>query len=114
MPETPEKTRRIARNLLLLLIPACLGAAAVFFLYQTYPDLDYWKGFFDEGREYLEAHPWALILVLATLPGLGFPLSPILILFGIVLLDSGLEDDTRLARIGPRTLQLTCNERFPN
>lgn len=36
-------------------------------------------------RLYLQAHPSALILSLAILPGLGAPVSPLLILFGVIM-----------------------------
>jgi len=39
----------------------------------------------DEGYSFLEENPWALIAVMATLPGLVFPSSPTLMLFGVVV-----------------------------
>jgi uncharacterized membrane protein YdjX (TVP38/TMEM64 family) len=85
MTEPTEQKRRLRRNLALLLIPAAFSAMAVFLLWQSHPNLAYWLGLIDTGRAFLEANPWALIAVLATLPGLGFPVSPVLVLFGIVL-----------------------------
>jgi len=85
MTESTEQKRRLRRNLALLLIPAVFSAAAVFLLWQSQPDVAYWLGVLDAGRSFLEANPWALIAVLATLPGLGLPSSPLLILFGVVL-----------------------------
>ena len=85
MAEPSEQKRRLKRNLALLLIPALFSAMAVFLLWQSHPDLDYWLGLLEKSRAYLEANPWALIAVLATLPGLGFPSSPVLVLFGVVM-----------------------------
>lgn len=73
------------RQLALFLIMGCLGALAVFLLWHSHPELDYWKGLGNDALDYLEAHPWALLLALATLPGLGFPISPLFILTGVVL-----------------------------
>lgn len=39
----------------------------------------------EDARSFLERHPAALILALAVLPGLGAPVSPVLILFGLVI-----------------------------
>ncbi|MGB0344716.1 MAG: hypothetical protein ACPGGJ_04900 [Coraliomargarita sp.] len=39
----------------------------------------------EDARGFLERHPAALILALAVLPGLGAPVSPLLILFGVVI-----------------------------
>jgi uncharacterized membrane protein YdjX (TVP38/TMEM64 family) len=85
MPEPTEQKRRLRRNLALLLIPALFSAAAVFLIGQSHPDLAYWFGLLEDGRAFLEANPWALIAALATLPGLGFPSSPVLILFGVIM-----------------------------
>jgi uncharacterized membrane protein YdjX (TVP38/TMEM64 family) len=85
MIESSEQKRRLRRNLALLLIPALISAMAVYLLWQSHPDLDYWLGLLEMGRQYLVEHPWALVAILATLPGLGFPISPVLILFGVVL-----------------------------
>jgi uncharacterized membrane protein YdjX (TVP38/TMEM64 family) len=80
-----EQKKRTMRNLTLLVIPALFSALAVFLLWHNHPEIDYWLGLLASGRTYLEDNPWALIAVLATLPGIGFPISPILILFGVVL-----------------------------
>lgn len=85
MAEISEQKRRLRRNLALLLIPALFSAAAVLLLWQSHPDAAYWLGLLSDGRTFLEANPWALIAVLATLPGMGFPISPVLVLFGVVL-----------------------------
>lgn len=84
MSETSVQISRSRRRLVLLTVPAILFLAAVFFLRQSQPDLADWAGFMNEGRAFLETHPWTLILFLATLPGLGFPISPVLVIFGIV------------------------------
>lgn len=73
------------RNVALLVISGALAALAVFLFWQSHPDPAYWRDLAQEALGYLKAHPWALLLVLATLPGLGFPVSPILVLTGIVL-----------------------------
>ncbi len=85
MSETRDQKSRLRRNLVLFTVPALLSAATVFFLWQSHPDPAYWIGLIDEGRAFLEDNPWMLIIVLATLPGIGVPSSPVLILFGIVL-----------------------------
>lgn len=85
MANPPEQTRRLWRNLALLLIPAVFSALAVYLLWCSHPEASHWLNLLAQGRGFLEANPWALIATLATLPGLGFPISPVLILFGIVL-----------------------------
>lgn len=73
------------RNLILLGTATTITAALMLVLWMLYPDIAAWKELLEEGRAYMEAHPWTLILALAILPGLGFPVSPLLILFGLVL-----------------------------
>lgn len=86
MIEEGEKRKsRLLRNCLLLLIPGLFGALAVYLSWRTHPDLAYWRGLFDLGLEFLKANPWALLLAVATLPGVGFPISPLLFLFGVVI-----------------------------
>lgn len=85
MTENLELQRRWKLNLALLLIPALISAFAVYLMWQAQPEVSYWIGLLERGRAFLEAHPWALIAALATVPGMGFPISPILILFGIGL-----------------------------
>lgn len=85
MAEPTKSTRRLQRNLALLCIPAVLSALTVFLLWHSHPEVAYWLGLLAEGQSFLQANPWALIAVLATLPGFGFPISPVLVLFGIVL-----------------------------
>lgn len=85
MPESTEIRSRWRRNTALLLGAALGSAALVFLIWQQHPEIDYWIGLADSGRDLLERHPWALVLLLATLPGLGFPISPILLLFGVIL-----------------------------
>lgn len=82
---TEEKKPRVLRNSLLLLIPGALGALTVYLFWQANPNPEYWKGIVEQGLDYLKAHPWALLAAVATLPGLGFPISPLLFLVGIVL-----------------------------
>lgn len=81
----PTPSRRNVRNLILFLLPGILTASVVYALWRTHPELEYWKGLLDQLRAFLAAHPWALILAVIILPGIGAPISPILILFGIVL-----------------------------
>ena len=78
-------SKRIIRNLCLLLIPAALAALGLFYAWSTHPELEYWQQLGSDARTYLEAHPLLLVLALATLPGIGLPMSPLLILFGIVM-----------------------------
>lgn len=85
MANPTEQKHRLQRNLALLLIPAIFSAIAVFLLWRMHPDAAYWLNLLDLGRSFLEANPWALIATLATLPGLGFPISPVIVLFGVVL-----------------------------
>lgn len=86
MSEPEHKTpSRLVRKGSLLLIPAMIGALAVYLLWLTNPDLEYWRARLDTGLDFLEANPWALLAAVATLPGLGFPMSPLLVLFGVVL-----------------------------
>ncbi|MDQ8194611.1 VTT domain-containing protein [Coraliomargarita sp. SDUM461004] len=85
MTTTSEPRPRFLRNLALLLIPALISAMTVFLLWQRHPELDYWLQLLDRGRTLLEENPWALIAALATLPGMGFPITPVILLFGVVL-----------------------------
>jgi uncharacterized membrane protein YdjX (TVP38/TMEM64 family) len=85
MAKPQEQQRRLRRNLALLLIPAVFSALAVYLLWISHPEVTYWLNLLNQGHAFLEANPWALIATLATLPGLGFPSSPVLILFGLVL-----------------------------
>ncbi|MFO8026958.1 MAG: VTT domain-containing protein [Opitutales bacterium] len=80
-----EKPSRLLRNSLLLLVPGILGALTVYIFWRSNPDPNYWKGLFEQALNYLKAHPWALLAAVATLPGLGFPISPLLLLVGIAL-----------------------------
>ncbi len=80
-----EKKPQILRNSLLLLIAGMLGALIVYFCWRANPDLEYWLGLGEQAFEYLKDHPWALLLVVATLPGIGFPSSPLLLMMGVVL-----------------------------
>ena len=83
--EGEERKSRLVRNSLLLLTPGMFVALAVTLSWRAHPDPAYWQEFLDLGLEFLEANPWALLLAVATLPGLGFPISPLLFLFGVVL-----------------------------
>ena len=86
MTESSEKRKtRVVRNGLLLLIPGIVGAFAVYLLWIANPDPDYWRQLFHQSLAFLKANPWALLAAVATLPGIGFPISPLLLLFGVVL-----------------------------
>ncbi|MEO0510745.1 MAG: VTT domain-containing protein [Verrucomicrobiota bacterium] len=80
-----SKKNRLTRNIFLLLSSGLVGAIAVYLLWQTNPDPAYWKALLDQVLDFLEANPWALLVALATLPGIGFPISPLFILVGGVL-----------------------------
>jgi uncharacterized membrane protein YdjX (TVP38/TMEM64 family) len=67
---------------------ALFGLVGVALLWIQFPRAQDWVGLLGEVRTFLEVRPWALVLVLATLPGIGFPISPVLALFGIVLVPS--------------------------
>jgi uncharacterized membrane protein YdjX (TVP38/TMEM64 family) len=79
------KLSRSVRNSLLLLVPGILGALTIFLLWRAHPEPSYWQELFEDGMAFLQENPWALILAVATLPGMGFPISPLLFLFGVVL-----------------------------
>ena len=49
------------------------------------PDKETLLAWVEATRNYLERYPLALIAALALLPGLGAPVSPLLILFGVVI-----------------------------
>lgn len=85
MAESVDPKRRLQRKLALLLTSGVFSAMAVFLLWQSHPDISYWLGLLNTGHSFLGENPWALILVMATLPGLGFPSSPVLVLFGVVM-----------------------------
>jgi uncharacterized membrane protein YdjX (TVP38/TMEM64 family) len=85
MPNQTEPSKRLIRLLLLLLIPAIISAGAVYYIWSMHPELEYWQALGAEGHAYLESHPMLLVLALVILPGIGFPISPLLILFGIVM-----------------------------
>lgn len=82
---TEDRKSRLLRAGLLLLLPGLVGAFAVYLLWAANPDPDYWRGLFDQSLSFLKANPWALLAAVATLPGIGFPISPLLLLFGVVL-----------------------------
>ncbi len=62
-----------------------LAAGLVLWFWLQHPDPAYWKDSLLQLRDWLEENPWALVLALATLPGVGFPISILLVLFGLVL-----------------------------
>jgi uncharacterized membrane protein YdjX (TVP38/TMEM64 family) len=85
MENPTEQKHRLRHRLALLLIPAIFSAMAVFLFWRMHPDKSYWLNLLDQGQGFLETNPWALIAALATLPGFGFPISPVIVLFGVVL-----------------------------
>ncbi|MEM7790073.1 MAG: VTT domain-containing protein [Verrucomicrobiota bacterium] len=85
MSEDATTRRKPIQLLILFLGSGFVAAAALFFLWQSNPDVEFWKNLLKTSYIFLESNPWALILAVATLPGFGFPVSPILILFGVVL-----------------------------
>ena len=71
--------------MIFLAVSGAIGAVIVFLLWKADPNIENWKDRIEAAIAFLEAHPWALMLALATLPGVGFPLSPLLVFFGIAL-----------------------------
>ena len=72
-------------NLVLLLIPFVFTVLVTYLLWRSHPERSYWLDLLSSVKSFIEVNPWALVLALATLPGLGFPISPLLVLFGIIL-----------------------------
>lgn len=73
------------RNRFIFLIAATLAAGVCLALWLRHPDPAYWQALWHELHGFLERHPATLLLLLATLPGIGFPVSPLLVLFGLVM-----------------------------
>ena len=67
------------------MILSVLSAIAFLILWQNHPDISHYLRLLEVGLSFLEEDPWALIAVMATLLGLGFPSSPVLVLFGVVI-----------------------------
>ena len=85
MGDQTRKSHRTKRNIALLLLPLIFIILVAYALWKSHPETAYWLNLFSSIKSYIVANPWALVLALATLPGLGFPISPLLILFGIAL-----------------------------
>ena len=85
MSESVGPKRRLQRKLVLLLVLGVVSAMVVMLLWQSHPEAIYWLELLDLGHSFLEENPWALFVVMATLPGLGFPSSATLMLFGVVV-----------------------------
>ena len=85
MADCVDSKRRLKRKLASLMILSVLSAIAFFIFWQNHPDISYYLRLLEAGLSFLEENPWALIAVMATLPGLGFPSSPVLVLFGVVI-----------------------------
>ena len=67
------------------MIVSVLSAIAFLILWQNHPDISHYLRLLEVGLSFLEEDPWALIAVMVTLPGLGFPSSPVLVLFGVII-----------------------------
>jgi len=85
MSESIGPKRRLQRKLVLLLVLGVVLLIAVLLLWKSHPEAIYWLELLDLGHSFLEENPWALFVVMATLPGLGFPSSATLMLFGVVV-----------------------------
>ncbi len=86
MSDANKNASQIKRNLLLLGVSGIAGAGLLIAFRITNPDIiGHWKNLFEQAIAYMTAHPWALVPALAILPGIGFPASPLLILFGLIL-----------------------------
>ena len=85
MPGIVGPKRRLQRKLALLLVLGVVLLIAVLLLWQLHPEAIYWLGLLDAGHSFLKENPWVLFVVMATLPGLGFPSSATLMLFGVVV-----------------------------
>ena len=70
---------------MLILIPFIFTVLGTYLLWKSHPERSYWLDLLSNVKFFIEVNPWALVLALATLPGLGFPISPLLVLFGIIL-----------------------------
>ena len=66
------------------MILSVLSAIAFFIFWQNHPDISYCLRPLEAGLNLLEENPCALIAIMASLPGLRFPTSPVLVLFGVV------------------------------
>ena len=80
-----DPKRRFQRGLALLLVLVVALLITVLLIWQSHPEAIYWLGLLEAGHNYLKDNPWALFVVMATLPGLGFPSSATLMLFGVVV-----------------------------
>ncbi len=84
-PEQRSRTGFHRRLFLLFFVLGAAGVLVLWLLWRAQPDVNFWLGLLADGRAYLEENPRALMLALLVLPGIGFPISPLLILFGIAL-----------------------------
>ena len=85
MADCVDSKRRPKRKLGSFMIVSVLSAIAFLIFWQNHPDISHYLKLLEAGLSFLEEDPWALIVVMATLPGLGFPSSPVLVLFGVVI-----------------------------
>ena len=85
MADCVDSKRRPKRKLGTFMIVSVLSAIAFLIFWQNHPDISHYLRLLEAGLSFLEEDPWALIVVMATLPGLGFPSSPVLVLFGVVI-----------------------------
>ena len=85
MADCVDSERRPERKLGSFVIVSILSAIAFLIFWQNHPFISHYLRLLEVGLSFLEEDPWALIAVMATLPGLGFPSSPVLVLFGVVI-----------------------------
>ena len=85
MADCDDSKRRPKRKLGSFMIVSVLSAIAFLIFWQNHPDISRYLRLLEAGLSFLEEDPWALITVMATLPGFGFPNSPVLVLFGVVI-----------------------------
>lgn len=95
--------KRIRRLLILFCTTALLSAGGIYLLWQLHPDPEYWRERLGAIQSFLEAHPWAILIALGTLPGIGFPISPLFILLGVSMGPGIGLPATCLAGIGAQT-----------
>jgi len=75
----------IKHKLLLLLVPAFITAGLLLWFWLRNPEPEYWRAALENLLAWLETNPWAFVLALILLPGIGFPISILLIAFGGVM-----------------------------
>jgi len=84
MKAAAQSKLQFNRTVRLLLYVAIGTTLLLLLLLQQQPNLKYWFEWADAGRNILQSHPSALVCAIAVLPGLGVPISPLLLLLGII------------------------------